>query len=63
MQGGSVSKSSSVTVAIVAMLKAPRGVWGYIVEKTGFEFAPLERRVVYTPAKPATAVLPKGDAQ
>ena len=49
-------------VAIVVMLKAPRGVWGYVVEKTGFEFAPLERRVVYTPAKPVNAVLPKGDA-
>ena len=35
-------------VAIVVMLKAPAGVWGYIVQKTGFEFAPLERRVVYT---------------
>ncbi len=35
-------------VAIVAMLKAPKGVWGYLVDKTGFEFAPLERRIVYS---------------
>ncbi len=51
-------------VAILVMLKAPHGVWGYIVEKTGFEFAPLERRIVYNPSQPATPVDAgtKGDA-
>ncbi len=39
-------------VAIVAMLKAPTGVWGYIAERTGFEFAPLERRLIYEPLNP-----------
>jgi len=33
-------------VAIVVMLWAPKGLWGLIVERFGFEVFPLERRVV-----------------
>jgi len=33
-------------VAIVVMLFAPKGLWGLVVERFGFELFPLERRVV-----------------
>ncbi len=33
-------------VAIVVMLKAPKGLWGLAVERLGFQLFPLERRVV-----------------
>jgi branched-chain amino acid transport system permease protein len=33
-------------VAIVVMLKAPKGLWGLAVERFGFQLFPLERRVV-----------------
>ena len=33
-------------VAIVVMLRAPKGIWGLIVERFGWEVFPLERRVV-----------------
>jgi branched-chain amino acid transport system permease protein len=33
-------------VAIVVMLRAPKGIWGLIVERLGWEVFPLERRVV-----------------
>lgn len=33
------------TVAIVIMLKAPKGLWGFFRDKTGFEIFPLMRRV------------------
>ena len=36
-------------VAIVVMLKAPKGLWGLVVEHFGFQLFPLERRVVLTP--------------
>jgi branched-chain amino acid transport system permease protein len=36
-------------VAIVVMLKAPKGLWGLAVERFGFQLFPLERRVVLTP--------------
>ena len=32
-------------VAIVVMLKAPKGLWGLVVERFGFQLFPLERRV------------------
>jgi branched-chain amino acid transport system permease protein len=32
-------------VAIVVMLWAPKGIWGLLVERFGFEIFPLERRV------------------
>ena len=36
-------------VAIVVMLKAPKGIWGVIVEKLDWQVFPLQRRVVYGP--------------
>jgi len=41
-------------VAIVVMLKAPKGLWGLVVERFGFQLFPLERRVVLVdrPAPP-----------
>jgi branched-chain amino acid transport system permease protein len=33
-------------VAIVVMLWAPKGLWGLLVERFGFEVFPLERRVI-----------------
>lgn len=34
-------------VAIVIMLKAPKGLWGLIVERFGWQVFPLERRVTF----------------
>ena len=50
-------------VAIAAMLKAPKGLWGAFAEKTGFEFAPLGQRVVYDnqTGKPAATAAGQGD--
>jgi branched-chain amino acid transport system permease protein len=36
-------------VAILVMLKAPKGLWGLVVERFGFQLFPLERRVVLAP--------------
>jgi branched-chain amino acid transport system permease protein len=33
-------------VAILVMLAAPKGIWGLIVERLGWQVFPLERRVV-----------------
>jgi branched-chain amino acid transport system permease protein len=33
------------TVAIVVMLRAPKGIWGLIVDRFGWQLFPLERRV------------------
>lgn len=33
-------------VAIVVMLKAPKGIWGFIADRYGWQTFPLERRVV-----------------
>jgi branched-chain amino acid transport system permease protein len=33
-------------VAIVVMLKAPKGLWGLVVERFGLQLFPLERRIV-----------------
>ena len=33
-------------VAIVVMLKAPKGIWGFFADRYGWRFFPLERRVV-----------------
>ncbi len=33
-------------VAIVVMLFAPKGIWGLIVERFGWQVFPLERRVI-----------------
>jgi branched-chain amino acid transport system permease protein len=39
-------------VAILVMLKAPKGIWGLMVARTGFEVFPLERRVVTVSSPP-----------
>ena len=36
-------------VAIVVMLKAPKGIWGLVVEKLDWQIFPLQRRVVRLP--------------
>jgi branched-chain amino acid transport system permease protein len=41
-------------VAIVVMLKAPKGIWGLIVDKLDWQIFPLQRRVVFPP-QPRTA--------
>jgi branched-chain amino acid transport system permease protein len=33
-------------VAIVVMLQAPKGIWGFVVERFGLQVFPLERRVI-----------------
>jgi branched-chain amino acid transport system permease protein len=33
-------------VAIVVMLKAPKGIWGYVADRFGWQLLPLERRLV-----------------
>ena len=35
------------TVAILVMLKAPKGLWGTFAEKTGISLVPIRRRVVF----------------
>ena len=37
-------------VAIVIMLKAPRGVWGLVADRFGLQIFPLRRRVIENPA-------------
>jgi branched-chain amino acid transport system permease protein len=34
-------------VAIVIMLAAPKGLWGLLVERFGWQLFPLERRVLF----------------
>jgi len=41
-------------VAIVIMLRAPRGVAGWLADRFGFEPAPLERRLVHAKSNPDT---------
>jgi branched-chain amino acid transport system permease protein len=38
-------------VAIAVMLKAPKGIWGMIVDKLDWQIFPLQRRVVIPPAQ------------
>ena len=33
-------------VAILVMLRAPKGIWGYVIEKFGIELFPLKRRLI-----------------
>jgi branched-chain amino acid transport system permease protein len=40
-------------VAIVVMLKAPKGIWGLIVDKLDWQIFPLQRRVVFPPSQNA----------
>ncbi|MEW9807946.1 branched-chain amino acid ABC transporter permease [Mesorhizobium sp. ZMM04-5] len=35
------------SVAILVMLRAPRGVWGIIAERTGWTLVPIRRRVIF----------------
>jgi branched-chain amino acid transport system permease protein len=37
-------------VAIAVMLKAPKGLWGLLADRYGWQVFPLERRLVYEPA-------------
>ena len=39
-------------VAIVVMLWAPKGLWGLIAERFGWQALPLQRHLVIAPAKP-----------
>jgi branched-chain amino acid transport system permease protein len=43
---GSVYLMMLGAVAILVMLKAPRGLWGYVADRFGWHLLPLERRVV-----------------
>ncbi len=38
-------------VAIAVMLKAPKGIWGLVVDKLDWQIFPLQRRVVLPPAQ------------
>jgi branched-chain amino acid transport system permease protein len=38
-------------VAIAVMLKAPKGIWGMIVDKLDWQIFPLQRRVVFPPSQ------------
>ncbi len=40
-------------VAIVVMLAAPKGIWGLIVERLGWQLFPLERTVLFEEPRPA----------
>ena len=40
-------------VAIVIMLKAPKGIWGFVRDRTGLDLFALSRRVVVRTATPA----------
>jgi branched-chain amino acid transport system permease protein len=43
-------------VAIAVMLKAPKGIWGFIADRFGWQLFPLERRLNIEPdASPKTA--------
>jgi len=33
-------------VAIVVMLQAPKGIWGYVADRFGWQLLPLERRLI-----------------
>jgi branched-chain amino acid transport system permease protein len=41
-------------VAIIIMLRAPRGIAGWLSEKLGFDLVPLERRVFFAKSKGST---------
>ena len=38
-------------VAIVVMLTAPKGIWGLVVERFGWQLFPLERTVLFDERK------------
>jgi branched-chain amino acid transport system permease protein len=39
-------------VAILVMLKAPKGLWGILAERTGISLVPIRRRVVFEQSSP-----------
>jgi branched-chain amino acid transport system permease protein len=41
-------------VAIAVMLKAPKGIWGYVADRFGWQLFPLSRRLLRSPAKART---------
>jgi branched-chain amino acid transport system permease protein len=45
-------------VAIAVMLWAPKGLWGVIAERLGWQTLPLQRRLVLTPAGETKAKRP-----
>jgi len=47
-------------VAIAVMLFAPKGIWGLLVERFGWEIFPLERRVVFADRDAPPPRVPKG---
>jgi len=47
-------------VAIAVMLWAPKGLWGLLVERFGWELFPLERRVVFADRDAPPPSAPKG---
>jgi len=47
-------------VAIAVMLWAPKGLWGLLVERFGWEIFPLERRVVFADRDAPPPRAPKG---
>jgi branched-chain amino acid transport system permease protein len=36
-------------VAIAVMLFAPKGIWGFLAERFGWQLLPLERRLRFAP--------------
>jgi branched-chain amino acid transport system permease protein len=46
---GSVYLLMLGAVAIGVMLKAPKGIWGFVAERFGWQLLPLERRLVVPP--------------
>jgi branched-chain amino acid transport system permease protein len=49
---GSVYLLMLGVVAIGVMLKAPKGIWGFVAERFGWQLLPLERRLVVPPRAP-----------
>jgi branched-chain amino acid transport system permease protein len=49
-------------VAIVVMLRAPRGIWGFIVERYGIELFPVQRRLRLDGGAAATKASPVSQA-
>lgn len=45
---GSVYLMMLGAVAIAVMLKAPKGIWGFVADRFGWQLLPLERRLVHS---------------
>ncbi|MGP0093223.1 MAG: branched-chain amino acid ABC transporter permease [Xanthobacteraceae bacterium] len=52
---GSVYLLMLGAVAIGVMLKAPKGVWGFVAERFGWQLLPLERRLIVPPGVSAVS--------